>query len=389
MERAATTTFSLKAEQDNGNINRTQSMETLNESFPQGTDSRRGSQESNDPSLSRVNTLGSRKDSMKLKELMELCTKLSGIYLLSIHGLYINMDPHEFSHVCLVVSSVLVMNRGMLVYNTASLSTVRQLLVLTATVNTLDNGEQEITATIDGHVKTVTIASVRKYLQLADAVPQLQMRLHSQVCMLFMEGLSLLSRLVAGTGVVGIDKYHELTVICTKLYNKVERLETELKQQNQTYGVFLLNLSNIGGERREELSIEEMDIGCWEFHWFIHMLSLGEVKMEQNFADTQEGRFLLLLREVTTVMQTINTWLVHLLVLSVLKEMQTTIADDLTLAETLMEIRKSAAKAKGKAKMDETESLRKMKQREQGFTDAEWDDVLARVAADEDFVQQL
>ncbi|GKB34271.1 hypothetical protein Tco_0879213, partial [Tanacetum coccineum] len=99
-----------------------------------------------------------------------------------------------------------------------------------------------------------------------------------------------------------------------------------------------------------------------------------------------------------------------------------TTADDLTLAETLMEIRKSAAKDKGKAKMDETESPRKMKQREraqisrdeevaqnlqeefdaserqrmaqvhqaaQGFTDAEWDDVLAKVAADEDFVQQL
>ncbi|GJV75601.1 hypothetical protein Tco_1507185 [Tanacetum coccineum] len=66
-----------------------------------------------------------------------------------------------------------------------------------------------------------------------------------------------------------------------------------------------------------------------------------------------------------------------------------TTADDLTLAETLMEIRKSAAKAKGKAKMDETESPRKMKQREQGFTDAECDDVLARVVADEDFVQQL
>ncbi|GJZ29464.1 hypothetical protein Tco_0574111 [Tanacetum coccineum] len=38
----------------------------------------------------------------------------------------------------------------------------------TATVNTLDNEEREITATVDGHVKTVTIASVRKYLQLAD-----------------------------------------------------------------------------------------------------------------------------------------------------------------------------------------------------------------------------
>ncbi|GJZ68681.1 zinc finger, CCHC-type containing protein [Tanacetum coccineum] len=52
-----------------------------------------------------------------------------------------------------------------------------------------------------------------------------------------------------------------------------------------------------------------------------------------------------------------------------------TTADDLTIAETLMEIRKRAAKAKGKAKMDETESPRKMKLRE--------------VAADEDFVQQL
>ncbi|GJT80474.1 hypothetical protein Tco_1054816 [Tanacetum coccineum] len=81
-----------------------------------------------------------------------------------------------------------------------------------------------------------------------------------------------------------------------------------------------------------------------------------------------------------------------------------------------------ATKDKGKAIMEESESLKKMKQREQiqisrdeevalklqeefdaaerqrmaqvhqaaqGFTDAKWDDVLARVAADEDFVQQL
>ncbi|GJU76720.1 hypothetical protein Tco_1273790 [Tanacetum coccineum] len=39
MERAATTASSLEAEQDSGNINRTQSMTTLNESIPQGTDS--------------------------------------------------------------------------------------------------------------------------------------------------------------------------------------------------------------------------------------------------------------------------------------------------------------------------------------------------------------
>ncbi|GJX32351.1 hypothetical protein Tco_0242206 [Tanacetum coccineum] len=43
MERAPTTASSLVAEQDSGNINRTQSMATLNESFPQGTYSGSGS----------------------------------------------------------------------------------------------------------------------------------------------------------------------------------------------------------------------------------------------------------------------------------------------------------------------------------------------------------
>ncbi|GJR34031.1 hypothetical protein Tco_1209715 [Tanacetum coccineum] len=55
-----------------------------------------------------------------------------------------------------------------------------------------------------------------------------------------------------------------------------------------------------------------------------------------------------------------------------------TIADDLTLAETLMEIRKSDAKDKGKAKMDETESPRKMKQRER-----------AQISRDEEVAQKL
>ncbi|GKF93040.1 hypothetical protein Tco_0279759, partial [Tanacetum coccineum] len=61
------TASSREAEHDSGNINRTQSMATLNESFPQGADSGSGP---------RVNTLGSGEDSIKLKELMELCIKL-------------------------------------------------------------------------------------------------------------------------------------------------------------------------------------------------------------------------------------------------------------------------------------------------------------------------
>ncbi|GKB86562.1 hypothetical protein Tco_0958834 [Tanacetum coccineum] len=97
MERAATTTASLDAEQDSGNIIRTQSMSTLNEPIPQGTGSGSGprrqdtilgdrpaqtrferlSKQSNEPPLSRVNTLGSGEDRLKIIELMEIYTKLS------------------------------------------------------------------------------------------------------------------------------------------------------------------------------------------------------------------------------------------------------------------------------------------------------------------------
>ncbi|GKE12564.1 hypothetical protein Tco_1416115, partial [Tanacetum coccineum] len=96
MKRAATTASTLEAEQDSGNINRTQSMATLNESFPQETGSNSGprfqdtilggaeaqirfkatSKQSN-VHLSRVNILGSGKDNMKLMELMKHCTTLS------------------------------------------------------------------------------------------------------------------------------------------------------------------------------------------------------------------------------------------------------------------------------------------------------------------------
>nr|GEY83073.1 hypothetical protein [Tanacetum cinerariifolium] len=97
VERAATTASSLEAEHDSGNILRTQSIETLNEPIPEGTGSGSGhrrqdtilgdrpaqtmferlSEQSYEPSLSRVNTLRSGEDKIQLLELMELCTRLS------------------------------------------------------------------------------------------------------------------------------------------------------------------------------------------------------------------------------------------------------------------------------------------------------------------------
>ncbi|GKG54361.1 hypothetical protein Tco_0557884, partial [Tanacetum coccineum] len=92
LERATTTAASLDAEHDRGNIAKTQSKATLNEPSPQGTGSGSGprcqhtilgdaeaqtrfeteSKQSNNPPFSRVNTLGSGEDRLKLKKLMEL-----------------------------------------------------------------------------------------------------------------------------------------------------------------------------------------------------------------------------------------------------------------------------------------------------------------------------
>ncbi|GJW42763.1 hypothetical protein Tco_0071562 [Tanacetum coccineum] len=96
MEWATTTATSLDAEQGSGNINKTQSMTIPNDPFPQGIGSggsprrqdimgdrpaqtrfERLSKQSNDLPLSRVNTLVSGEDNIKLQELMDLCTKLS------------------------------------------------------------------------------------------------------------------------------------------------------------------------------------------------------------------------------------------------------------------------------------------------------------------------
>ncbi|GKC72440.1 hypothetical protein Tco_1118323 [Tanacetum coccineum] len=95
LERAATTATSLDAEQDRGNINKTQSKAILNEPSSLGTSSGSGprrqetmgdtiaqtgfknvSKTSNDSLLAGVNTPRSDEDSLKLKELMELCTNL-------------------------------------------------------------------------------------------------------------------------------------------------------------------------------------------------------------------------------------------------------------------------------------------------------------------------
>ncbi|GJT93069.1 hypothetical protein Tco_1081914 [Tanacetum coccineum] len=113
MERAATTTSSLEAEQDSDAQTR---FETT-------------SKQSNDPPLSRGYTLGSGEHSLKLLELMELCTKMS-------NKLHKNRKSDLF-------------------WATAKAKTV--------------NGERQIQALIDKKKVIITETSIRSDLHLEDA----------------------------------------------------------------------------------------------------------------------------------------------------------------------------------------------------------------------------
>ncbi|GJT05944.1 hypothetical protein Tco_0840406 [Tanacetum coccineum] len=77
MERAASTASSFKAELDNGSGPRCQ--DTILGDVDAQTSFETTSKQSNNPPLSRGYTFGSGEDSMKLLELMELCTKLSNM----------------------------------------------------------------------------------------------------------------------------------------------------------------------------------------------------------------------------------------------------------------------------------------------------------------------
>ncbi|GJY56482.1 hypothetical protein Tco_0455597 [Tanacetum coccineum] len=125
----------------------------------------------------------------------------------------------------------------------------------TATARTLDNGEIELIATIDGKFKIVTEVSVRRHLQLAnsDGISSLptteifeQLSLMGSSCFRMK---SLVEDEAASTSVdvryggatttiTGLEVeqgiQQELMVFCTTLSKKVESLETNLKQTKLT-----------------------------------------------------------------------------------------------------------------------------------------------------------
>ncbi|GJW69952.1 hypothetical protein Tco_0126869 [Tanacetum coccineum] len=280
MERAATTTSSLEVEQDSD-------AQTWFET---------ASIKSNDPPLSRVNTLGSGEDSMKLMELMAHCTKLSDYVRKRIercdfydkYNMVAFLEKLEgsdgFHQIVDFLNSTHIkyaLTESLIIY----VSLINQFWE-TASTSTSENGEIEITTTIDGRVKTITEASIRRHLKLEDSVginilPNA--KIFEQLALM---GYGLIDQGEGST--IPVESHHtptsapstsqpptstpsiqtshgaeepatmpydsshprvqsfgsdegsltlnELTILCTTLSKKVEDLQSDLQQTKLTYG---------------------------------------------------------------------------------------------------------------------------------------------------------
>ncbi|GJZ81804.1 hypothetical protein Tco_0646798 [Tanacetum coccineum] len=140
---------------------------------------------------------------------------------------------------------------------------------MTATVRIVDNGEQEITATVDGKEFTITEAFVRRHLQLVDVdgisvLPTT--KIFDQLSLMrylltddkltfqkdeavYEEWDDKVERATTTTASLDVKQASggspsdkgcmtllELTVLCTTLSKKVESLEADLKQTKKVYG---------------------------------------------------------------------------------------------------------------------------------------------------------
>ncbi|GKB30762.1 hypothetical protein Tco_0870163 [Tanacetum coccineum] len=365
----------------------------------------------------------------------------------------------------------------------------------TATARTLDNGEIELTATIDGKVKIVTEASIRRHLQLADSnvfldkhkrLLQSYTRLyiaptHTQKLFSNMkraskgytgENIPLFpAMIVQGEGSThpprsptqtlvanetvheergdsmerdattttsldvkqdsvnthGSDKgsmtLQELMVFCTTLSKKVESLKTDLMQTKQIYGATYTKLikkvkklekivksSQARKRARIVVSDDEDDLedpskqgkkiasidqdpGILLVHHDVEIYGRYGHDMEFDFdfdaakeVSTAEID-VSTVEPVSTVGAAVTTASVDVSTVSPIRNTRVSTADDITMAETLVYIRKSAAKDKAvvrlEAELDEEKRQRivrrlQVEEREK-YTEAEQARMLAEL----------
>ncbi|GJS88491.1 putative ribonuclease H-like domain-containing protein [Tanacetum coccineum] len=172
----------------------------------------------------------------------------------------------------------------------------------TATVKIVNTGEQKIIATVDGHKFTITEASVRRHLQLADAdgissMPNTEPKTTTISIHVikppipqstsFMPHDSPLSGGNIPGSVEGSLKLNELIAMCTKLVEIVTTLDTELNQTKQVYGNTIAKLVKKVKHLENKLKtskgrIKETEVEDISFKDDISLLSAAKILTEAS-----------------------------------------------------------------------------------------------------------
>ncbi|GJX83879.1 hypothetical protein Tco_0333360 [Tanacetum coccineum] len=298
MERVATTASSLEAEHDISNINRTQSMATLNESLPLGTDSGSGPR-------CQVTILGVQKLNLDSGEVQITATvdgKVKLVYEASIRR---HLKLEDFDGITTfpnteIFQQLTLMGPKKTAWEQFS-SNIATAIICLATNRTFNFSKmifQGMVKNLDspilqGEGSTVPVEShhtpsgspttsqtplsspLRIPTRQETKVPQPSSPTYTNVAdkaaftsvdVIHRGAATTVSSIDAGQGSGNIPKsptmphdsplpgghtprsdegsmtLHELTVLCIKLSNKVDSLETELKQTKKTYGAALTKL---------------------------------------------------------------------------------------------------------------------------------------------------
>ncbi|GJZ01935.1 putative reverse transcriptase domain-containing protein [Tanacetum coccineum] len=265
---------------------------------------------------------------------------------------------------------------------------LKQKLYFPVLLSTYENGEIEITATIDGRVKTVTEAFIRRHLKLEDSdgistLPNTKMGHVAEEAATLPHDLPL-PRVHSLRSDEGSMTLYELTVLCTTLSKKVESLESDLKQTKLTYGAaftkLIMKVKRLEKEVKLHKAKRRAKIVMFDDEDAEKDTSKQGSSMIEDI-DQDAGVSLLGVFSAAKILADVAR--VH--TYSRRRKTVSTCSGGICTAEESVNTA-SASMPVSTAGIDQGSIPSPSASKDK---DAEWDDILARVAANEDLVQQL
>ncbi|GJX28285.1 hypothetical protein Tco_0236364 [Tanacetum coccineum] len=208
----------------------------------------------------------------------------------------------------------------------------------------------------------------------------------------------------ATTTIIGLEVGHgsELMVFCITLSKNVESLETNLKQTKLTYGAaytkLIKKVKKLENKVKSSQARRRVRIIVFDDEDDLENPSkqgrkIAEIDQDPAISlhveldfDLDTAKDVSTAKPVSIAGAAVTTASVAI---STASPPRVSTADDITLAEALVYIRRSAAKDKAKLKEEKRQRIAMVHEEASSFNVEEWEDIQARVEADEELAQRV